>query len=73
MTGWIRVPYPLDSRDLSLVWIAPVDSRRPPDDGWQPAYRDTMPDGTTVVQIRGPQMRRVWLFDADGPRQKMTL
>lgn len=71
--SWIRVPYPLDSRDLSTVWIAPVDSRRPPADGWLPAYRDTMSDGTTVVQVRGEPMRRVWLYDAAGPRQEVTL
>ena len=69
MTPWIRVAYQHDPADLSPVWLAV--SRTEPSDGWQAAFRDTLADGTRVVQVRGTVGRgeRVWLFDGDGPRR----
>ena len=69
MTPWVRVAYHHDPADLSPVWLAV--SRTQPSEGWRAAFRDTLADGTRVVQIRASVGRgeRVWIRDSDGVRR----
>lgn len=73
---WIRVPYDHSPEDFTVIEIAPMyePASDPPKDGWRPAFRDTLDDGTKVVQIKGyRQVKRAWVRDSTGVKSIQTV